>query len=851
MAYNTIIPSGGGGGGDGLLTKDNIWTGTNSYVNSVSFTSAITSTNIATADDDIPNLKTVKDVASGGLMPKTPVRVVGLVNLTLAGLYNVTNSNGTPILLVDGDNVCASAQTNNLENARYIARLGGWELATDCLVGSDQRNTIFSETSTGDKYQQTSDPAIVGTNPLVFTLYSHSALYVGDGTTIEIALPNNVISVKDLGIDDAKVATTAGIQLSKLADITGFVSSAGVVADTDTIVQAIGKLDGNTAIKAPLLNPTFDGMIGITGPNSQVAFGSGPYFSFLNSSGLTVNRIVNFPDADTVTLQPATFVANQFVTHIDTSGVQQTAQPTINDLSGILPTTKGGTGFDIFPIGGLLIGDITNSLEVVTPNITTNSKVLTQIGTGTEAGTTTWTTQSDRGEEVTGTVDQVLVNGVGGIPQSGSLVLTTPQDIATSSSPTFNIPLVSSLAVGNLIAGAAPLSPLHVKTGVLSPLGEYGLSTISSDGGLGLTFGLDGTNNTAWINSRAVAPETVGNIPLNINDLVILTDSVFSVGTKAGQHKVHVAGAITTQSYANGFLAIDTADPLTGLGGYGFSFGVDDYPYIVSESNPSTFPDFKVMGLNKCLFPKLLNIPVDGLDGLVSINTTNTKTIDNLNTFISALSVNGFAGAYGTSSIAEFDAESNVVSGLSGKGLAIGYDPASGSEVWIQPRDVGDGISLPLPLKLNIAGQLWVDKFPGFVGIHITEPQSDLHVKGFDGPLGDFGIATFEIDTIPSTGLGGIGITMGYNSVFQESWINSRAQGISTTTLNINNRLYIDADNVGVGSLSTTGGGSNTFFIQNSVAPPLGSPTEGVMLYCFNNDMFAKNPSGQIKKIST
>lgn len=41
--------------------------------------------------------------------------------------------------------------------------------------------------------------------------------------------------------------------------LTGFVSGAGTVAATDTILQAVNKLDGNVALKAPIASPTFTG----------------------------------------------------------------------------------------------------------------------------------------------------------------------------------------------------------------------------------------------------------------------------------------------------------------------------------------------------------------------------------------------------------------------------------------------------------------------------------------------------------------------------------------------------------------------------------------------------------------
>ena len=45
------------------------------------------------------------------------------------------------------------------------------------------------------------------------------------------------------------------------ATLTGYVSSIGTVSATDNILQAIQKLNGNDALKAPLANPTFTGTV--------------------------------------------------------------------------------------------------------------------------------------------------------------------------------------------------------------------------------------------------------------------------------------------------------------------------------------------------------------------------------------------------------------------------------------------------------------------------------------------------------------------------------------------------------------------------------------------------------------
>jgi hypothetical protein len=47
--------------------------------------------------------------------------------------------------------------------------------------------------------------------------------------------------------------------------LTGYSSGAGTIADTDTILQAIQKLNGNVAAKAPLASPNFTGVVTVAG----------------------------------------------------------------------------------------------------------------------------------------------------------------------------------------------------------------------------------------------------------------------------------------------------------------------------------------------------------------------------------------------------------------------------------------------------------------------------------------------------------------------------------------------------------------------------------------------------------
>lgn len=81
----------------------------------------------------------------------------------------------------------------------------------------------------------------------------------------------------------------------------------------------------------------------------------------LSAIGSGANRTVSLPNANSVTVIPTTATANQFVTHIDSAGVVQKAQPSFANLSGSLGPTQGGTGQTAVAQGDLLFGDAANS----------------------------------------------------------------------------------------------------------------------------------------------------------------------------------------------------------------------------------------------------------------------------------------------------------------------------------------------------------------------------------------------------------------------------------------------------------------------------------------------------------
>lgn len=138
--------------------------------------------------------------------------------------------------------------------------------------------------------------------------------------------------------------------------------------------------------------------------------------------------------------------------------------------TGILGVTRGGTGLGSFSQGDMIYANAANTLTALSKNTTatrylsntgtsnnpawaqvnlsngvTNNLPVTNLNSGTGASATTfwrgdgtWGTPAGTGvSSTTGTANQVLVNGTSATPQTGAITLTTPQDIATTSNPTF------------------------------------------------------------------------------------------------------------------------------------------------------------------------------------------------------------------------------------------------------------------------------------------------------------------------------------------------------------------------------------------------------------------------------
>lgn len=111
-------------------------------------------------------------------------------------------------------------------------------------------------------------------------------------------------------------------------------------------------------------------------------------------------------------------------------------------------------------------------------------------------------------DSVQGTANQVLVNGTSGTPETGALILTLPQDIATTSSPTFNNLRLNGGGIsdvnGNEILHFSG-TPMAVNFFALSNVATGNIPVFAADGAdTNVSFGLN-TKGTGVFNYKSAA----------------------------------------------------------------------------------------------------------------------------------------------------------------------------------------------------------------------------------------------------------------------------------------------------------------------------------------------------------
>lgn len=382
----------------------------------VTFGSAYRITNAldAVAAQDYVTLSQLNAIQSG-LDVKASVRAASTANFVVA-TGGTTTIDG--VSLVVGDRVLLKNQTTASENGIWVVAAGAWARSTDADTSAEVTGGMFTFVNEGTVNADsgwiltTNDVIVLNTTALTFTQFSGAGTYTAgsgltltgtsfsantDGVTTGVISGN--ISVRSTGTA-GQVMTSSGT--AGTVGVWGSVNLASAAAVGSSILAVPNGGSGRTSTTAYM--PIVGGSTS-TGAEQSVATGT------TNGQALLYQGNAALPSFGAIALG-------------DTTG---------NIVAGTLRVVNGGTGQTSYTDGQLLIGNTTgNTLTKSTLTAGTGVTITNGAGAITIALSGTGTAAS-----ITGTANQVLANGTSGSAQTGPITLTLPQDIATSSSPTF------------------------------------------------------------------------------------------------------------------------------------------------------------------------------------------------------------------------------------------------------------------------------------------------------------------------------------------------------------------------------------------------------------------------------
>lgn len=169
-----------------------------------------------------------------------------------------------------GDQVLLVGGNGNVVVANSAAALGiNWAPAVVAAapftyVTSTRTLTAATATNSVAGFLSAADHTTFAAKQSATLTSAHILVGNGSNVATDVAVTGDV-SFTNAGVTSISAATVTG----KL--ITGYVSGAGTVAATDTILQAINKLNGNALLLAPLASPTFTGDVNVSTGNLLIS----------------------------------------------------------------------------------------------------------------------------------------------------------------------------------------------------------------------------------------------------------------------------------------------------------------------------------------------------------------------------------------------------------------------------------------------------------------------------------------------------------------------------------------------------------------------------------------------------
>jgi len=434
-------------------------------------------------------------------------------------------------------------------------------IGTNITTGGEAR---FVETGGGSEYVALKAPAAVTAN-VVWTLPSadgtanqtlvtngSGALSWASGLTTALAAGNIFVgngsnvatSVAMSG--DATLSNTGVLTVANSAVIgkvlTGYASGAGTVAATDTILQAINKLNGNDALALPLAGGTMTGILAM-GANNITGTGTVSATTFVGA--LTGNASTATSATSATTATTATNATNTAITNDAATAVA--VYPTwVTANTGNLPQKTTSTALSFVPSTGILTA--TGFAGPLVGNVTGNASGLSATlaigsgGTGLAtigAGNILYTSA---GDTLTATPISVLGRTLITIADGAA-----NQVLQTNGAGVLSWTPVAGTAANNIWTGT------NAFNGTSVTLGDANTDTLTANTSLTITGGTV-TADAPVINATQTwnnAGVTFNGIKLNVTDTLSAAGSLLVNLQVGGVSKFSVskAGAVTAGTY--------------------------------------------------------------------------------------------------------------------------------------------------------------------------------------------------------------------------------------------------------------------------------------------------------------
>lgn len=677
--------------------------------------------------------------------------VTTILNQLSTANYSFPVSDGTAnqVLITDGAGNLSFADVGSLDTNYTIqadTASGGANLT---LAGSDG-------TTDSVKFANGSNVTVSRTDANTITIASSyvDTTYTQNSSTTTGGANLNLVG-SDSSVDPVKFAGGTGITVSS--------TDANTITITNTETNIQYNIDASSTTGGANFN--------LTGSDSSL-----DTIKFANGTGISVTRtdantitFTNTAPEDAYTIDATTIVGGANLNLTNSAATDSVA------FKGSGATTVTRTSADIITVSSTDTNTTYTqnassttggaNLNLVGSDATTDS-VKFASGTGitvtrTDANTIT-ITNADPGSagvtSITGTTNQIIASA-----STGAVTLSTPQDIATTSSPTFNdLTLTNNLTLNN---------------------GQVGNAVVSAYSGTNLgTLTWDGSN---WVSSNGYYASQVraGNVTVGYvdNQTIGTTSGDLTITSATGQ--VDIQGILDiTGDYLNlnsdnsPFNAAmrfgNTSEIIYNYAGNFFNLNKD----TVIDGNLGIDNALKINGLTTGY--TTFNVAANGSDLSYTLPTAagaaNTVLTNDGSGNLSWALPGGGGSTFGNITIAVVD--DNTISTTTGD---LTIDSATNL--------VG------IPATLNVdSGVLYVDATNNRVGINNTSPSYELHIdQGQDG-ITQFAMTTGERTALWTMNDGDdlLSLTYGTNPLGPNrlqfdptnQWFNTGNLGVGTNT---------------------------------------------------------------------